>query len=363
MDKTRLLYLVASPAGEQPEREIDVDADYDAIQDAIDAVGATDCFELRRVWGVRPEDLIDQLGHWRPNIVHFSGHGSRGRGLVFTNDLGHAVLASPAGLTGIFRVARNDDIRLAVLMTCYGLPLARALAPHVQVAIGIEDRLADDAATVFNRAFYSALAGGRSIQEAYSQGYARVRFCDGIHARNRPELAVGPRADVALALVRKRATRTDAVPPPLGKLGREFLTLRLYGEAAARLREALRNDKPEADLFYGLALALLAGRRPSEIPTLDRIREVESLVRNAIALSSKAHYYYLWAWLKSDFYVRNGLYVDTPPTVSDLVKLAQDLPADQAELATLCQHIPSGVEDDPVVVSIRNRRVGPEARE
>lgn len=348
-EKLRVLYLAASPSGGPADQEIDLDADYDAIHEAIDAAGGTDRFEFSRVWGVRAKDLVDQLSVWRPHVVHFSGHGARGAGLVLTDDRGGAALATAAGLTGLFKAARRDDLRLVVLMSCYGLPLARALAPHVKVAIGVEDAIEDGMATDFNRAFYAALASGRSLREAYDQGYAMARLTPGTHARNRPELAAGPHADLDVTLIPAQPLTAVVAPIPAVQsakdAGLRCLDLRLYEEAIGHFREAVHRSSDDADAHYCLALALLRGRRPERIATLKDALDIQRLLHASTTLAPRAHAYYLWAWIRSDYHVRRRVLAHEPPTVDALLATAVASPQDVQQLRRLATHLPFGTAD------------------
>ncbi len=349
-EKIRVLYLAASPSGGRPEQEIDLDADYDAIHEAIDAAGGTDRFEIRPHRGVRPENLLDALNTWKPHVVHFSGHGLRGQGLIFLDKLGAPKLATAAGLSGIFRVARPDELRLVLVMTCYGLPLAQDLAPHVQVAVGVEDRIEDETATDFNRAFYSALATGRTLQQAFDCATSYARLKPGVHPRNRPELAPGPRADLDAILVPPLASPVRTAPHDsavqLAKdAGNRCLDLRLYDEAIGHFREALRQSSEDADVFYSLALALLRGRRPERLPTLAGALDIQRLLHTSTTLAPLAHAYYLWAWVKSDYHVRRRVLAGEAPTVDALLARAAASPQDVRQLQRLCAHLPFESED------------------
>lgn len=356
---TRVLYLAATPTDAE---EIDLDADYDAIREAVDTAQAHERFEFRRVWGARSKDLLDALNSYRPNVVHFSGHGLRHTGVVLTDESGLAVPATAAGLTGLFRTARYDDLKLIVLMACYSLPLARALAPYTQAAaIGVEDAIDDDTSTDFNRGFYSALASGRNLQAAYEQGNAMVRMRPGTHPRNRPELAPRAGADVATVLVPPPPSPAPARDEAVVR-GLRLLDVRLHAEAAEQFREALRSGTNPEPHYY-LAYTMLRGRRPAHIVSLDEARAIESHLVAAVQLGTAdgqiqaAHPFYLWAWLKLDYYKRHGLLNGAPPSVSELLRDAARMSHVPREIDRLLALAPRGEPDDVVVAALRARQV------
>lgn len=352
-EKLRVLYLAASPSGGAPEDEHNVDTDYDAIQEAIAAAGARARFRCLRVNGVRPRDLAQRLNTWQPHVVHFSGHGLRGRGLVFSDDLGDPLIAHAAGLRDLFAAAPNEHLSLVVLMTCYGRTLARALAPLVKVAaIGVEDRLEDADATAFNHAFYGALAAGRSVQQAYDQAVGLVRFADA-PARNRPDLELGPRVDQDAVLVPPMAPERDGGGERLAQ-GLRLLALRQPEDAAGLFQQAVREDASDARAHFYLALAMLRGKTPSAIATLDRAEAIETHARAAAGQMPGAAAHLLWAWLRYDYFHRNGL-AGRPPSHEDLLRVAHDLPDDCEGLQALVRQVPPTVPDDPVLRVIRAR--------
>ncbi len=352
-DRIRVLYLAAAPSGGPPEQEHDVDTDFDTLQEAVAAAGARARFRCLRVNGVRPQDLAQRLNVWKPHIVHFSGHGLHGKGLIFTDDLGAPVIAHAAGLRDLFRAAPSEHLSLVVLMTCYSRTLARAVAPYVKIAaLGVEDRLEDADATAFNHAFYGALAAGRSVQQAYDQAIGLVRFA-AVSARNRPDLELAPQANEDAVLVGRESGPPARTNAQLAH-GLRLLALRQHVDAAACLQQAVREDATDARARFYLALAMLRGQTPSGIATLDRAEAIEAHLRTAAAGRPTAAPHLLWAWLKYDYFHKHGL-DGASPSYEDLLRVAAGLPDDCDELQAIAGQVSSAVPDDPVLRVIRAR--------
>jgi hypothetical protein len=72
MNKSRILFLAANPAGSQ----LQLDVESRAIEQKIRATDHRDSLELVTKWAVRPDDLLEYLNEYRPHVVHFSGHGT-----------------------------------------------------------------------------------------------------------------------------------------------------------------------------------------------------------------------------------------------------------------------------------------------
>jgi len=138
-------------------------------------------------WAVRPDDLLQLLSQHRPQIVHFSGHGSH-TGLCLAGHDGQIRLVTTRALTALFATLK-DNIRLVFLNACYSREQAQALVTHIDCVVGMKDSIHDNAAAVFASSFYRAIGFGRSIQEAFDQGTTAL-LLEGIADEDIPELLV-----------------------------------------------------------------------------------------------------------------------------------------------------------------------------
>jgi hypothetical protein len=83
--------------------------------------------------------------------------------------------------------ALADNIRVVVFNSCFSAGQAEAVTQHVDVAIGMNAEIGDEAARVFAAQFYSAIGFGRSVQEAFDQAIAALML-EGIPEEKIPEL-------------------------------------------------------------------------------------------------------------------------------------------------------------------------------
>jgi len=94
---------------------------------------------------------------------------------------------------------------------------------------------------------------------------------------------------------------------------------------------------------------MLAGERPKFL-TLKKIETLEQKLRAASILDSgQAHYYYLWALVKFDFYVTNGFLV-RPPSIEDLLIRAESCPIDNAAVGEMLRL--AKINEGPILQSI-----------
>lgn len=137
---------------------------------------------------VRAGDLQFYLNQERPNIVHFSGHGTAEGRIVLEDNSGNARPIPPEALARVFRVLK-DNIQCVVLNACFSTKQAQALSQHIDCVVGMSSAIGDEAAIAFSAAFYLALASERSVKNAFDQGINGLML-RGIPRENIPQLLV-----------------------------------------------------------------------------------------------------------------------------------------------------------------------------
>jgi WD40 repeat protein len=219
MKKHTILFLAANPVG---TNELALGREARAIHEELKRSGHRDCFEFVTRWAAEPLDLLRALRELRPTVVHFSGHGGRGKlgelrpdeaqrrdvvgevssldvafqpGLFFQDTDGRPQLVSTGALEETFKAA-GDSVQLVVLNACYSDPQAEALAAHVDCVVGIVGSILDDAARYFAVGFYGGLGERQSVAAAYKQGRAAIRLV-GFEDTDRPKLKVREGVDAS----------------------------------------------------------------------------------------------------------------------------------------------------------------------
>ena len=98
------------------------------------------------------------------DILHFSGHITAKEGLRLRGEG-----RSTAYLNGEMLAAflKGSGVELVVLNACYSEALAISLSDVVPAVIGTTREVRDVAARRFTRYFYTALAGGVSVTDAF----------------------------------------------------------------------------------------------------------------------------------------------------------------------------------------------------
>lgn len=177
-----ILFLAANPT---EEAHLRLDTEYREIETNIQLAENRDQLSLTAKWAVRPKDLQHYLNRVKPNIVHFSGHGTQ-QSIILVDDDNKASAISSKALVALFG-AHKRNIRIIFLNGCYSESQATALTNIVDCAIGMSNAISDNAAVKFAAAFYGALAYGESVQNAFNQGNVELLLA-GIPENETPKL-------------------------------------------------------------------------------------------------------------------------------------------------------------------------------
>lgn len=173
MTKCKILFLAANPADTE---SLGLDVEIREIQKKIRMVEFRDRLEFVSRVAVQRVDLLEALNEEKPNIVHFSGHGSKTGELYLEDEGKMATPITKDDLADLFRVANEDkNIQLVILSACFSQKQAEEIVKSVNFAIGMSRDVRDEAARVFAASFYSALGYGKSIQNAFDQGKHAIR--------------------------------------------------------------------------------------------------------------------------------------------------------------------------------------------
>ncbi|GAC1354952.1 MAG: hypothetical protein NVS4B11_16950 [Ktedonobacteraceae bacterium] len=218
MDKIKVLFLAANPLGTS---RLALDEEMRLITEKVYATEHREQLDLVSAWAVRPDDLLQSLNRYRPQIVHFGGHGMATGELQLVGSDGSPRPVSPKALTAVFK-ALKDNIRLVILNACYSKIQAEAIRQEIECVVGMNAAIGDEAARIFAASFYRAIGFGRSVQEAFEQGQTAL-LLEGIAEEQTPELLVRVGSDPAsIVLVRpelsdpttvSRKTYNTLLPP------------------------------------------------------------------------------------------------------------------------------------------------------
>jgi hypothetical protein len=181
--KIKILFLAANPSD---TTRLQVDEEARLIGHKLQSTQYRDMLDLVLAPAVRTDDLLPLLNQHKPQIVHFSGHGSTAGEIILKNHLGIRTSVPANTIKSLFKTFK-DDVRLVVLNACYSEPQAEAIIENIDCAIGMHRAIGDQAAIIFAAALYSALGSNVSVEDAFDQGRIALSL-EGIQEENVPKL-------------------------------------------------------------------------------------------------------------------------------------------------------------------------------
>ncbi|HVB26152.1 MAG TPA: hypothetical protein VNG51_29705 [Ktedonobacteraceae bacterium] len=346
--KIRVLFFAANPLSTD---RLQLDEEIRLIEERIRLTGQQDSLELIRKLATRPNDLLQELNRYKPQIVHFSGHGeSTGEILLvdqFSNPFDKKALPKPVSPQAIraLLATLKDNIRVVMLNACYSYMQATAITEVVDCAIGMNAAIGDRAAIIFSSTFYQAIGFERSVQEAFDQGIAALML-EGISEEHIPKLHVKRGVNPSsIIILDAKAIFSDQESQKLLQSAQNALErgdYNLAGKNAEKVLEIADDDtQPEktAQARFLQALVTLDGKRPFS-QKLSVIRIVENMLSLAITLNPSFSYLLMLAMCKRDF-ARNG-YPQFLAEAHNLILRASQMnqtPQDKRnlELLAICQ--------------------------
>lgn len=348
--KLKILFLASQP---QNTGGLHLDWDLQAFNRALDTTRTTDRFLTRFLWGPSPADLIDNLSLFKPDIVHFSGHGQQAtqgkeHGLGLVDRAQQTAVIAEQGLLSLLRGLREDRPQLLVLASCWGLGIARSATSFVKCGIGCPNNLSDTVASTFIHGFYASIAAGRSVRASYEIGISGIP--DTVSTDRRPMLEWAYDVDPSdLVLLSKHDVKQEIS----GEVGR-LLDLGLFAEAAFRADTELRSSPTNGRLIYYSCLSRFNGRAPRSLTNITESRRIESLLERCLKVSAvqdsaageegwEGCALLLWAWLKEDLLLRNGFISEgSGPSMEHMLRRAVELRPHKSELIRLSRNFPPG---------------------
>ncbi len=171
----KILFLAANPEG---TTELQLREEVNKIDRSLQHIGAADKFQLIHKWAIdstalRRRNLLDE----KPDIVHFSGHGTGSEGLVLVGQDGKPKPATGDALANLFKIVNDlKPVRCVLLNACYAEQQASAIYQHIENVIGMRREVKDDAAIAFASGFYDGLGRKFSIRTAFALGCNAIQF-------------------------------------------------------------------------------------------------------------------------------------------------------------------------------------------
>ncbi|MEO1377031.1 MAG: pentapeptide repeat-containing protein [Cyanobacteria bacterium J06635_10] len=178
-----ILILASNPKNTSQLR---LDEEIREIDAGLQRAKKRELFDFKQRWAVRSQEVYQALLDFKPQIVHFCGHGWGDDGLALEDEDGNLKLVDTEAIAKLFELF-SDTIECVVLNACYSEIQASAIAKYIPYVIGMNQAIGDKAAIKFATGFYNAIGAGESVEFAYKLGCNVIQL-DGIPEHLTPVL-------------------------------------------------------------------------------------------------------------------------------------------------------------------------------
>jgi outer membrane protein assembly factor BamD (BamD/ComL family) len=299
-----VLVMVSSPT-DYPT--LDVAREQANLQEALRELADEGLVTLRLVEKATLPALADCLLRGRYHVFHYIGHGgfdeqSQDGVLVLEGEQGRGQWASGERLAVL--LGNQPTMRLVILNACEGTrtscadPFAGTATTlvrtgRVPAVVAMQFAITDEAAIIFARGFYAALAVGRPVDAAVTQARLAI-FASGNDVEwGTPVLYMrapdGRIFDVAALSLEERAARQQAAEAARAEAARAEAEVRARREREAAERRALEQRQTQLAALYEQATTRLAQQDwAGARDLLAQIQEIEPGYRDIAALLDQA---------------------------------------------------------------------------
>jgi hypothetical protein len=167
-----ILILAANPKGTSKLR---LDEEVREIELGLQRSKRREMFTLKQQLAVRPRDVHRAILDFKPQIIHFCGHGEGNQGLAFENETGEIKFINAEALASLFGLFAAW-VECVVLNACYSEIQAEAIRKHIDYVVGMKQSIGDQAAIHFAVGFYDALGAGESYDFALNLGCRAIEM-------------------------------------------------------------------------------------------------------------------------------------------------------------------------------------------
>ncbi len=120
------------------------------------------------------DELYERISEIKPQIIHFSGHGTNETGPLFNGDE-YLISTPPPLMDQLIEVLKKGKqyVKLVIFNVCDSLTIAEKTSGFIDFTIGIEKKAEDRCVRAFSKGFYRILLRKDSLNNAYDNGTNR----------------------------------------------------------------------------------------------------------------------------------------------------------------------------------------------
>ena len=247
-----------------------LDREVESITKELAKEGIQDKFSFVEKKAVKADDVSLHFLEVEPDIVHFSGHGSRANQIYLLDENGKSVPVGTKVLSMLFKALRGK-IRCVVLNACFSEVQALVISKYIDCVIGMSRSIGDEAAIKFAQGFYRGLGNGTEVKTAVDLGCFQIgaHFPEEhntpqiIWKNDDPKKIVFGQLSLDLNPSDKKLVHSSALPTKKGKQIKDRLSRIYYRYKLDKMIEDYQESLAYATAYLWKAHESLFGEPPS----------------------------------------------------------------------------------------------------
>lgn len=178
-----ILFLGAIPNNKLPLKVL---AEFTMLQMVIEQGISREFYKIFYDFAISYEGLLKRANVVKPNIIHFSLHGSKTKGLYFVDEFNfenESLVTLNEFENIICAITEKIKIEGIIISACNSYDFGKIVSKYVDFAVVMNDFIADEAAVRFTRTFYATIFDEQNydIETAVRYGrlaLSRINFTD-----------------------------------------------------------------------------------------------------------------------------------------------------------------------------------------
>jgi len=182
----RVLFIGSEPDDTQPTRSQEEERE---MKRCFWEAGDDHQYSLHTITAARIKDLTYAFRRYKPEVVHFSGHGDSNGSLLFEGDDSLSAAAGKEGVGDLFSFA-SEYVGCVILNACFSCKQGLLINEHIPYVVCISGKIENRAAIYYSTGFYEHLLHGATIPDAHKFAIMFMKM-NGFENGERPKLLGG----------------------------------------------------------------------------------------------------------------------------------------------------------------------------
>ena len=159
-----ILYVSANPDEKQIIRG---DIEYMAIKNTIEKSPYSKYIHLEPAFALDRYKFKESISKYKPQILHFAGHGEKEKGVLFQDDKYQKFLDLKSETIDTLNDFK-DTIQMIFFNVCESKEIAKNTSNFIDQVIGTRTKIEDNLAIEFSKVFYKNLFQNISLEESFN---------------------------------------------------------------------------------------------------------------------------------------------------------------------------------------------------